>query len=121
MNNFLLSTASQQEIQSLDNKIHETVETINSLKTSREFFLSYAKDPQLFIDKWWENADKDFLPITSVLKAAVSVSGPEDDDGRDWQPWGGEESGLLLSTLGQRVSLQASPCLVDDKVDISYY
>merc|ERR1712073_53006 len=32
MNNFLLSTASQQEIQSLDNKIHETVETINSLR-----------------------------------------------------------------------------------------
>ena len=43
MNNFLLSTASQQEIQSLDNKIHETVDTINSLKTSREFFLSFAK------------------------------------------------------------------------------
>ena len=43
MNNFLLSTASQQEIQSLDNKIHETVETINGLKTSREFFLSFAK------------------------------------------------------------------------------
>merc|ERR1711875_82312 len=33
MNNFLLSTTSQQEIQSLDNKIQETVETINSLKT----------------------------------------------------------------------------------------
>jgi SWI/SNF-related matrix-associated actin-dependent regulator of chromatin subfamily D len=45
MNNFLLSTASQQEIQSLDNKIHETVDTINSLKTSREFFLSFAKVP----------------------------------------------------------------------------
>merc|ERR1712027_41228 len=45
MNNFLLSTTSQQEIQSLDNNIQETVETINSLKTSREFFLSSAKDP----------------------------------------------------------------------------
>merc|ERR1711915_1143584 len=33
MNNFLLSTASQQEIQSLDNKIHETVDTIKGLKT----------------------------------------------------------------------------------------
>lgn len=52
MNNFLLSTASQQEIQSLDNKIHETVETINQLKTNREFFLSFAKDPQQFINKW---------------------------------------------------------------------
>ena len=37
MNNFLLSTASQQEIQSLDNKIHETVETINQLNTVRHF------------------------------------------------------------------------------------
>ena len=52
MNSFLLSTASQQEIQGLDNKIHETVETINSMKTQREFFLSFAKDPQLFINKW---------------------------------------------------------------------
>lgn len=52
MNNFLLSTASQQEIQGLDNKIHETVETINQLKTNREFFLSFAKDPQQFINKW---------------------------------------------------------------------
>jgi hypothetical protein len=49
MNNFLLSTASQQEIQSLDNKIHETVDTINSLKTSREFFLSFAKVPCFFL------------------------------------------------------------------------
>ena len=52
MNSFLLSTASQQEIQGLDNKIHETVETINSMKTQREFFLSFAKDGQLFINKW---------------------------------------------------------------------
>ena len=52
MNSFLLSTASQQEIQTLDNKIHETVETINQMKTNREFFLSFAKDPQLFINKW---------------------------------------------------------------------
>ena len=41
-----------QEIQSLDNKIHETVETINTMKTHREFYLSFAKDPQLFINKW---------------------------------------------------------------------
>ena len=41
-----------QEIQSLDNKIHETVETINTMKIQREFFLSFAKEPQLFINKW---------------------------------------------------------------------
>ena len=52
MNNFLLSTNSQQDIQTLDTKIHETVETINSFKTNREFYLSFAKDPQQFIQKW---------------------------------------------------------------------
>lgn len=52
MNSFLLSTNSQLEIQSLDNKIHETVDTINTMKTHREFYLSFCKDPQLFINKW---------------------------------------------------------------------
>ena len=52
MNSFLLSTNSQMEIQTLDNKIHETVDTINTMKTQREFYLSFSKDPQLFINKW---------------------------------------------------------------------
>lgn len=59
MNNFLLSTASQQEIQGLDTKIHETVDTINQLKTNREFFLSFAKDPQQFIHKWIVSQTRD--------------------------------------------------------------
>ena len=63
MNSFLLSTASQQEIQSLDNKIHETVETINQLKTNREFFLSFAKDPQQFINKWIISQTRDLRVI----------------------------------------------------------
>jgi len=66
MNNFLLSTASQQEIQSLDTKIHETVDTINTLKTNREFFLSCAKDPQLFTNKWLESQSKDLKTMTDV-------------------------------------------------------
>lgn len=66
MNNFLLSTASQQEIQGLDNKIHETVETINQLKTNREFFLSFAKDPQQFINKWIISQTRD-LKVRAVF------------------------------------------------------
>ncbi len=58
MNSFLLSTASQQEIQGLDNKIHKTVEDINANKTNREFYLSFAKDPQLFINKWLMSQSK---------------------------------------------------------------
>lgn len=67
MNNFLLSTASQQEIQGLDSKIHETVETINQLKTNREFFLSFAKDPQQFIHKWIVSQTRD-------LKVCIDTS-----------------------------------------------
>ena len=62
INNFLLSTASKQEIQTLDNKI----ETINSLKTSREFFQSFGSDPQLFIDKWLQSQSRDLKTMTDV-------------------------------------------------------
>lgn len=67
MNNFLLSTASQQEIQSLDNKIHETVESINQLKISREFFLGFARDPQQFINKWLISQTRDLKTMTDVV------------------------------------------------------
>ena len=59
MNSFLMSTASQQEIQGLDAKIHETVDTINQMKTNREFFLSFAKDPQTFIQRWIVSQTRD--------------------------------------------------------------
>ncbi|XP_059477392.1 brahma-associated protein of 60 kDa [Neocloeon triangulifer] len=86
MNNFLLSTASQQEIQSLDNKIHETVETINQLKTNREFFLSFAKDPQQFIHKWIISQTRDIKTMTDV------VGNPEEERRSEfyYQPWAQE-------------------------------
>merc|ERR1739838_859177 len=83
MNNFLLSTTSQQEIQSLDNKIHETVETINSLKTSREFLLEFCSDPQEFINKWLQSQSR-------ALKTMTDVAGnPEEERRVDfyYQPW----------------------------------
>ena len=96
MNNFLLSTASQQEIQSLDNKIHETVETINGLKTSREFFLSFAKVALkiiiavalCFILLLLSYSGS---PIVHQQMADVPDSGPEDYDRCGWKPRGGEE------------------------------
>ena len=86
MNNFLLSTASQQEIQSLDNKIHETVETINTLKTNREFFHRFGNDPQLLINKWLQSQSKDLKTMTDV------VGNPEEERKVDYyyQPWVGE-------------------------------
>ncbi|KAJ8674906.1 hypothetical protein QAD02_010692 [Eretmocerus hayati] len=86
MNNFLLSTASQQEIQSLDNKIHETVDTINQLKINREFFLSFAKDPQQFINKWIISQTRDLKTMTDV------VGNPEEERRAEfyYQPWAQE-------------------------------
>ena len=78
MNNFLLSTASQQEIQSLDNKIHETVETINTMKTHREFYLSFARDPQLFINKWLISQSRGkecrrMYPIAGTIHPSIPI------------------------------------------------
>lgn len=83
MNNFLLSTASQQEIQTLDSKIHDTVETINQLKTNREFFLSFAKDPQTFIHKWIVSQTRDLKTMTDI------VGNPEEERRAEfyYQPW----------------------------------
>jgi len=66
MNNFLLSTTSQQEIQSLDNKIHETVETINQLKNQREFMLGFSGDPQGFLQQWIVSQGRDLKLMTDV-------------------------------------------------------
>ncbi|KAG9335535.1 hypothetical protein JZ751_004501 [Albula glossodonta] len=86
MNSFLLSTASQQEIAGLDNKIHETIETINQLKTQREFMLSFARDPQGFINDWLQSQCRDLRTMTDV------VGNPEDERRAEFyfQPWAQE-------------------------------
>lgn len=86
MKSFLLSTASQQEIAMLDNKIHETVETINSLKVQREFMLGFARDPQQFISQW-------LVSQTSDLKTMTDVVGNKEEERRVeffHQPWAQE-------------------------------
>jgi len=86
MNNFLLSTQSQQEISTLDNKIHETVETINSLKTSRDFLLGFARCPQEFINNWLVSQSRDLKTMTDV------VGNPEEERHADFyhEPWAQE-------------------------------
>ncbi|XP_052268117.1 SWI/SNF-related matrix-associated actin-dependent regulator of chromatin subfamily D member 1-like [Dreissena polymorpha] len=86
MNSFLLSTQSQNEIASLDNKIHETVETINQLKTNREFFLSFSKDPQEFINNWLISQTRDLKTMTDV------AGNPEEERHAQYymRPWSQE-------------------------------
>ncbi|KAH9516015.1 brahma-associated protein 60 [Dermatophagoides farinae] len=83
MQNFLLSIASQQEILALEQKNHETVDSINHHKTSREFYLGFASDPQQFIHKWLISQVRD-------LKVMTDQSGnPEEERLSDffYQPW----------------------------------
>uniref|UniRef100_A0A8C5QV25 DM2 domain-containing protein n=1 Tax=Leptobrachium leishanense TaxID=445787 RepID=A0A8C5QV25_9ANUR len=68
MSSFLLSTANQQEISALDNKIHETIESINQLKIQRDFMLSFSRDPKGYIQDWLLSQSRDlkaeaFSPI----------------------------------------------------------
>lgn len=66
MNSFLLSNASQQETATLNNKIHETTEMINLLKTQQKFLLSFARD-QGFINDWLQSQYQDLKTMTDVV------------------------------------------------------
>lgn len=66
MNNFLLSTTTQQEIMGLDQKIYETVDSIKVLKTKREFMLGFASDSYGFINKWLISQSRDLKTILNL-------------------------------------------------------
>uniref|UniRef100_A0A8C6B6U3 DM2 domain-containing protein n=1 Tax=Monodon monoceros TaxID=40151 RepID=A0A8C6B6U3_MONMO len=98
MNSFLLSIASQQEIATLDNKIHETIETINQLKTQREFMLSFARDPQGFINDWLQSQCRH-------LKTMTDAVGNTEEERRAefyFQPWAQEAVCRCFCSKGQQ-------------------
>ncbi|XP_034428715.1 SWI/SNF-related matrix-associated actin-dependent regulator of chromatin subfamily D member 3b isoform X1 [Hippoglossus hippoglossus] len=86
MSSFLLSTANQQEIASLDNKIHETIESINQLKIQRDFMLSFSRDPKGYIQDWLKSQSRDLKLMTDV------VGNPEEERRSAFyhEPWSQE-------------------------------
>ncbi|XP_029313521.1 SWI/SNF-related matrix-associated actin-dependent regulator of chromatin subfamily D member 3b isoform X3 [Cottoperca gobio] len=86
MSSFLLSTANQQEIASLDNKIHETIESINQLKIQRDFMLSFSRDPKGYIQDWLKSQSRDLKLMTDV------VGNPEEERMAEFyhEPWSQE-------------------------------
>ncbi|XP_076829755.1 SWI/SNF-related matrix-associated actin-dependent regulator of chromatin subfamily D member 3 isoform X1 [Brachyhypopomus gauderio] len=68
MRGFLLSTANQQEIASLENKIHDTIESINQLKIQRDFMLSFSRDPKGYIQDWICSQNRDLKLMTDVVE-----------------------------------------------------
>uniref|UniRef100_A0A8C0DCU7 SWI/SNF-related matrix-associated actin-dependent regulator of chromatin subfamily D member 2 n=1 Tax=Balaenoptera musculus TaxID=9771 RepID=A0A8C0DCU7_BALMU len=107
MSNFLASTANQQEVTSLDVKIHETTESINQLKTQRDFMLSFSTDPQDFIQEWLRSQHRDLKVITDV------IGNPEEERraASYHQPWAQEAVGrhIFAKVQQQRQDLEQVP------------
>ncbi|KAL0984463.1 hypothetical protein UPYG_G00141870 [Umbra pygmaea] len=99
MNSFLSSTTNQQEIAALEMKIHETIESINHLKTQRDFMLSFSNNPQDFIKDWLKSQSRDLKLMTDV------VGNPEEERRTEFYqaPWVPEAVGrYIYSKVQQR-------------------
>ncbi|CAF1230578.1 unnamed protein product [Adineta steineri] len=59
-----LSPQNTHELEELDGKILQYIDSINQLKQSREFYLSFADDPQGFICKWLASQSRDLKMMT---------------------------------------------------------
>lgn len=99
MTSFLSSTTSQQEITALEMKIHETIESINQLKTQRDFMLSFSNNPQDFIQDWLKSQSRDLKLMTDT------VGNPEEERRTEFyhSPWVKEAVGrYVFSKVQQR-------------------
>uniref|UniRef100_A0A671PGF6 SWI/SNF-related matrix-associated actin-dependent regulator of chromatin subfamily D member 2-like n=1 Tax=Sinocyclocheilus anshuiensis TaxID=1608454 RepID=A0A671PGF6_9TELE len=99
MTSFLSSTTSQQEITALEMTIHETIESINQLKTQRDFMLSFSNYPQDFIQDWLKSQSRDLKLMTDT------VGNPEEERRTDFyhSPWVKEAVGrYIFSKVQQR-------------------
>ncbi|XP_042199221.1 SWI/SNF-related matrix-associated actin-dependent regulator of chromatin subfamily D member 2 isoform X2 [Callorhinchus milii] len=99
MSNFLLSTTNQQEIAVLDVKIHDTIESINQLKTQRDFMLSFSNHPQEFIQDWIKSQWRDYKVMTDI------IGNPEEERRAEFyhEPWTQEGVGrFIFSKIQQR-------------------
>ncbi|TRY97631.1 hypothetical protein DNTS_035462 [Danionella cerebrum] len=104
MNGFLLSTANQQEIASLDNKIHETIESINQLKIQRDFMLSFSRDPKGYIQDWICSQNRDLKLMTDT------VGNPEEERRAEFyeQPWSQEAIQQRRQELEQALAMRTT-------------
>ncbi|KAL4617758.1 SWI/SNF-related matrix-associated actin-dependent regulator of chromatin subfamily D member 2 isoform X1 [Arapaima gigas] len=99
MNSFLSSTTNQQEIAALEMKIHETIESINQLKTQRDFMLSFSNNPQEFIQDWLKSQCRDLKLMTDT------AGNPEEERRSEFYqaPWVPEAVGrYIFSKVQQR-------------------
>ncbi|KAK2511599.1 Smarcd2 [Columba guinea] len=80
-------------------QIHETIESINQLKTQRDFMLSFSNNPQDFIQEWIKSQRRDLKIITDV------IGNPEEERRAEFyqQPWAQEAVGRhIFAKVQQR-------------------
>lgn len=85
MKSFLSTSQTQSlaEVNQLDTKINELIEQLNQYRINREFFASFADDPQDFINKWLVSQSND-------LKTMMDLSGNPEEERRTQffhEPW----------------------------------
>ncbi|EMP24272.1 SWI/SNF-related matrix-associated actin-dependent regulator of chromatin subfamily D member 2 [Chelonia mydas] len=88
-------------------RIHETIESINQLKTQRDFMLSFSNNPQDFIQEWIKSQRRDLKIITDV------IGNPEEERRADFyhQPWAQEAAGRHIFAKAFPASSEPDPAL----------
>jgi SWI/SNF-related matrix-associated actin-dependent regulator of chromatin subfamily D len=72
LHSFIMSSSNQQDVNVMDNKIHETVEQINAIKLQREFYLGFSHNPQKFINDWLASQSRDLRVKTALYIVSCS-------------------------------------------------
>lgn len=75
-------------------QIHETIESINQLKTQRDFMLSFSTDPQDFIQEWLRSQRRDlkvspFPGVDPTLSSGWFYPHGHSSSSRGRLAWGG--------------------------------
>ncbi|OAF71752.1 SWI/SNF complex component SNF12 [Intoshia linei] len=67
INKFLASFEKNDQLSNMNVKIYDIIENLNKLSVSREFYVQFANDPQLFIYNWIQSQAKDYKIMTENL------------------------------------------------------
>lgn len=65
MGALMMSNANIQELQQLDEKICDTLEAIKLTRTNYDLFISFAKDPHQFTNRWLASQTSDLNKLTT--------------------------------------------------------
>ncbi|CAG8549156.1 3361_t:CDS:10 [Ambispora gerdemannii] len=99
MINAIENTNHHREIQELDEKIMQCVQSINNSKTKRDFMMKFARSPAEFIQKWIASQSRDLEIILGETRANL-----EEQRQADFfkQPWTHDAAFHYMASMTQR-------------------